>query len=85
MQTTDDDNGSYMLFGKDANGKPLFLNNAGDDMSTANSRISNTPPHAPQGLHATQDEDGYLTISWNAAEDAETPACQMRYNLSVKK
>lgn len=85
LQTTDDDNGSYMLFGKDANGKPLFLNNAGDDMSTANSRISNTPPHAPQGLHATQDEDGYLTISWNAAEDAETPACQMRYNLSVKK
>lgn len=85
LQTTDDDNGSYMPFGKDANGKPLFLNNAGDDMSTANSRISNTPPHAPQGLRATQDEDGYLTISWNAAEDAETPACQMRYNLSVKK
>jgi len=85
LQTTDDDNGSYMLFGKDANGKPLFLNNAGDDMNTANSRISNTPPHTPQGLRATQDEDGYLTISWNAAEDAETPACQMRYNLSVKK
>lgn len=85
LQTTDDDNGSYMLFGKDANGKPLFLNNAGDDMNTANSRISNTPPHSPQGLRATQDEDGYLTISWNAAEDAETPACQMRYNLSVKK
>lgn len=85
LQTTDDDNGSYMLFGKDANGRPLFLNKTGDDMSTANSRISNTPPHAPQGLRATQDEDGYLTISWNAAEDAETPACQMRYNLSVKK
>lgn len=85
LQTTDDDNSSYMLFGKDANGKPLFLNNVGDDMSTANSRISNTPPHAPQGLRATQDEDGYLTISWNAAEDTETPACQMRYNLSVKK
>lgn len=62
----------------------MFLNNVGDDMSTANSRISNTPPHAPQGLRATQDEDGYLTISWNAAEDTETPACQMRYNLSVK-
>ena len=73
LQTTDDDNSSYMLFGKDANGKPLFLNNVGDDMSTANSRISNTPPHAPQGLRATQDEDGYLTISWNAAEDTETP------------
>lgn len=85
LQTTDDIGGPFMLFGKDTNGKPLFLNNAGDDMSTANSRITNTPPHAPQGLRATQDEDGYLTISWNAAEDAETPACQMRYNLSVKK
>ena len=83
LQTTDDATRICMPFGKDANGKPLFLD--GYDMITANSRISNTPPHAPQGLRATQDEDGYLTISWNAAEDAETPACQMRYNLSVKK
>lgn len=85
LQTTDDANDTYMPFGKDANGKLLFLNIYGKDINTANSRISNTPPHAPQGLRATQDEDGYLTISWNAAEDAETPTCQMRYNLSVKK
>lgn len=91
LQTTDDASGTYMPMGTNTEGKPLFLNTqmfntlGGGYMSTANSRISNTPPHAPQGLRATQDEDGYLTISWNAAEDAETPACQMRYNLSVKK
>lgn len=45
---------------------------------------SNTAPQAPTGLIATQ-TDTTLVIEWDAAVDAETPAMQMRYNISVKK
>jgi hypothetical protein len=45
---------------------------------------ANTPPQAPTGLIATQAADGLL-IEWDAAADNETPAMQMRYNISVKK
>jgi hypothetical protein len=45
---------------------------------------TNTRPQAPTGIIATQTENGLL-IEWDAAVDAETPAAQMRYNLSVKK
>lgn len=45
---------------------------------------TNTAPQAPTGIIATQTENA-LIIEWDAAHDAETPAAQMRYNLSVKK
>ncbi len=85
LQTTDM-KGFDLVFGRSADGKPQFMDNAmwASNLVTASSRIANTPPAAPEGLQAVQDEDGYLTISWSAARDAETPACQMRYNLSVK-
>jgi hypothetical protein len=45
---------------------------------------ANTPPQAPAGLIAVQTAAG-LVIEWDAAADSETPAMQMRYNISVKK
>jgi hypothetical protein len=45
---------------------------------------ANTPPQAPTGLIASQTATGLL-IEWDAAADNETPAMQMRYNISVKK
>ncbi len=46
--------------------------------------IANTRPQAPAGVVATQTENS-LIIEWDDAIDKETPATQMRYNLSVKK
>lgn len=43
---------------------------------------SNTLPATPTGLHAEQSGDR-LTLSWNGATDAETPAAGLSYNLRV--
>ena len=45
--------------------------------------VVNTRPEAPKSIHFVQDEQ-YATLRWDAAKDAETPASQMRYNVSVK-
>eukprot|EP01029_Cantina_marsupialis_P023175 TRINITY_DN573927_c0_g2_i1.p1 TRINITY_DN573927_c0_g2~~TRINITY_DN573927_c0_g2_i1.p1 ORF type:complete len:2750 (-),score=319.36 TRINITY_DN573927_c0_g2_i1:5689-13938(-) len=45
---------------------------------------TNTAPQSPTGVMAVQ-SDTTLKISWSHGVDAETPAAQMRYNLSVKK
>jgi hypothetical protein len=47
-------------------------------------KIRNTPPQAPVNVRARQTDAGLL-IEWDAAQDAETPYVQMRYNVSVKK
>ncbi|MGM9837235.1 MAG: leucine-rich repeat protein [Paludibacteraceae bacterium] len=47
-------------------------------------RITNTAPQQPTNIYTTQDWNG-LTIHWDAADDRETPAAQMRYNVSVKR
>lgn len=45
--------------------------------------VVNTRPEAPKSIHFVQDEL-HATLRWDAAKDAETPASQMRYNVSVK-
>lgn len=48
------------------------------------SRITNEAPAKPTNLRVAQTEKGLL-CSWDAAHDRETPAAQMRYNISIKK
>lgn len=48
------------------------------------SRIQNESPSMPTNLRVMQTEKGLL-CSWDAATDHETPAAQMRYNISIKK
>ena len=47
-------------------------------------KITNQAPLAPAAVVARQTEQG-LFINWADAYDAETPAKQMRYNVSVKR
>ena len=63
------------------------MNSQGDIYSGSSffkSHISNEAPQAPATVAAKQTEDGLL-ISWSDAVDKETPAMQMRYNVSVKR
>lgn len=46
--------------------------------------IQNQSPAAPASVAAKQTNDGML-ITWSDAVDKETPAMQMRYNVSVKR
>ena len=46
--------------------------------------IQNQSPAAPTSVAAKQTNDGML-ITWSDAVDKETPAMQMRYNVSVKQ
>ena len=48
------------------------------------SRITNEAPSAPTNLRVSQTEKGVL-CSWDAGIDRETPAAQMKYNISIKK
>lgn len=48
------------------------------------SRITNESPAAPTNLRVSQTEKGVL-CSWDAGIDRETPAAQMKYNISIKK
>lgn len=48
------------------------------------SNIPNEAPAVPTNLRAVQESDG-VYLYWDAAKDKETPAAQMRYNISVKK
>lgn len=85
LKTAPTNGKEYALLGNNPKGKLAFIDEKGKYTAVAESRIANTPPQAPTGIRAVQDAEGYLTISWNAAEDAETPPVQMRYNLSVKE
>ena len=48
------------------------------------SRITNESPATPTNLRVSQTEKGVL-CSWDAGIDRETPAAQMKYNISIKK
>ena len=50
----------------------------------AHSNVKNEAPKAPRNIRASQEGLGIL-LQWDDAEDKETPAMQMRYNVSVKK
>jgi hypothetical protein len=45
---------------------------------------ANTKPNAPKNLQASY-AAGKLTLTWDAATDAETPAAALKYNVFVKK
>ena len=45
--------------------------------------VTNEAPSAPTALRHSQNEK-FVVIEWNHSVDKETPAAQMRYNLSVK-
>jgi hypothetical protein len=45
--------------------------------------LVNSVPDAPTALSATNSGLGEVTLSWNAASDAETPADGLSYNLRV--
>lgn len=64
-------------------GKPdLYGESGGVDFLRTG--IPNTSPEAPAHVRATQEGLGIL-LEWDDAYDKETPAMQMRYNVSVKK
>ena len=55
-----------------------------DGVTLLRTGIENTAPEAPAHVRATQEGLGIL-LEWDDAYDKETPAMQMRYNVSVKK
>lgn len=67
-----------LLADVDGDGIPDW--NAADRIRTS---AANSAPTVPAGIYASQTADG-LTIYWDAATDAETPAHGLRYNVSVK-
>lgn len=66
----------------DNDGKPDFYNYI--ECQLLRTGIPNTSPEAPVHVRATQEGLGIL-LEWDDAYDKETPAMQMRYNVSVKK
>lgn len=69
---------SYPFIDLTGDGVPDF------DNSFMRSRITNEAPAVPKNLRMTE-ENGAVRLMWDAAADKETPAAQMRYNISVKK
>ncbi len=67
----------------DGDGRPDCI---GDNWSylKGSGSVVNTRPEAPKNIRFAQDEQ-YAVLKWDAAKDAETPASQMRYNVSVKR
>lgn len=68
----------------DNDGKPDFYGGHSEECQLLRTGISNTFPEAPEQVRATQEGLGVL-LEWDDAHDKETPAMQMRYNVSVKK
>ena len=66
----------------DNDGKPDFYDSYSCQLLRTG--ILNTSPEAPAHVRATQEGLGVL-LEWDDAYDKETPAMQMRYNISVKK
>lgn len=65
-------------------GVPDFYHAGNDGVTLLRTGIENTAPEAPTHVRATQEGLGIL-LEWDDAYDKETPAMQMRYNVSVKK
>ena len=66
-----------------------FVDLTGDGIPDLNgcilqSRITNQAPNVPQNIRVIE-ENGAVKFMWDAAIDKETPATQMRYNISIKK
>lgn len=61
-----------------------FYHAGNDGVTLLRTGIENTAPEAPAHVRATQEGLGIL-LEWDDAYDKETPAMQMRYNVSVKK
>lgn len=68
----------------DHDGIPDFYHAGNDGITFLRTGIPNTSPEAPAHVRATQEGLGIL-LEWDDAYDKETPAMQMRYNVSVKK
>ena len=68
----------------DHDGVPDFYYGWNDGPTMIRTGIENTAPEAPAHVRATQEGLGIL-LEWDDAYDKETPAMQMRYNVSVKK
>ncbi len=68
----------------DHDGVPDFYYGWNDGPTMLRTGIENTAPEAPAHVRATQEGLGIL-LEWDDAYDKETPAMQMRYNVSVKK
>lgn len=68
----------------DHDGVPDFYYGGNDGPTMLRTGIENTAPEAPAHVRATQEGLGIL-LEWDDACDKETPAMQMRYNVSVKK
>lgn len=74
---------------KDYHGISLIGDLDGDGVPDTNTsmmktRHKNTPPQQPANVRASQNESG-VTLMWDEAADNETPATQMKYNISLKK
>lgn len=65
-------------------GVPDFYHAGNEGVTLLRTGIPNTSPEAPTHVRATQEGLGIL-LEWDDAYDKETPAMQMRYNVSVKK
>lgn len=65
-------------------GVPDFYHAGNDGVTLLRTGIPNTSPEAPAHVRATLEGLGIL-LEWDDAYDKETPAMQMRYNVSVKK
>lgn len=65
-------------------GVPDINNYGSGTCYSLKSRLTNESPSAPTNLRVTQTEKGVL-CSWDAGIDRETPAAQMKYNISIKK
>lgn len=65
------------LDGFDVPATSLYLNNAGD--TTFN---LNTPPAKPENLKSAT-FSGFTKLSWNAAQDGQTPTQSLTYNLQI--
>ena len=65
-------------------GVPDFYHAGNDGVTLLRTGIENTASEAPVHVRATQEGLGIL-LEWDDAYDKETPAMQMRYNVSVKK
>lgn len=74
---------------KDYHGISLIGDLDGDGVPDTNTsmmktRHKNTPPQQPANVRASQNASG-VTLMWDEAADNETPATQMKYNISLKK
>lgn len=71
-----------------ADGVPDLLQRKGitvgdETVHLLRTRHTNTAPETPRNLRVRQTADG-VVMQWDDAIDKETPAVQMRYNVSVK-